>query len=35
MAKWKKWLITLMMSIQGMIGGIVVLLCFFARNPGH
>ena len=33
MAKWKKWLITLMMSIQGMIGGIVVLLWIFRQEP--
>lgn len=33
MAKWKKYLITLMMAVQGMIGGIVILLWIFRQEP--
>ena len=33
MAKWKKWWITIAMLIQGLIGGIVILLWIFRHEP--
>lgn len=33
MANWKKWWITLAMLIQGLIGGIVILLWIFRHEP--
>ena len=33
MANWKKWWITIAMLIQGLIGGIVILLWIFRHGP--
>ncbi|MCI1975350.1 MAG: alkaline shock response membrane anchor protein AmaP [Limosilactobacillus sp.] len=33
MANWKKWWITLAMLVQGLIGGIVILLLIFRHEP--